>query len=287
MKQRNKARDFANRLHRQQLENAGREFWPAWRRLESARKKAREHTEKHGAGIYSDWRRHVARVTKDTGAGRCNDGSGDYYAYGTGAFGCYLGNVPDVMRAADSYRWHDYATGYYTDGFCDGVLSGGVEKVRCPRGTLYVPVASHSDWDSATYYFSDAVLVPKGASESDHSEAMREAARAADSKAEREAESEREHNDAWQAGREWADAGDDMKAARGAFLAIRKDARANGPAAPTLCGAIRNELARLARQYREAKEKREELAREWGAAWRRELWASFNDGADANVLKGA
>jgi hypothetical protein len=107
--------------------------------------------------------------------------------------------------------------------------------------------------------------------------ARNEAARAADSMAEHAAEREREYNDAWQEGSDFASLGNDIRTARREALAILAERRAvKGTDAPTLCAVIRIKVESLLSDIREAREKRDELR----DAWRPEnLQAAFNDAA--------
>lgn len=85
------------------------------------------------------------------------------------------------------------ALGYYIDGYCHETMEGHVYKIRCPRGTLYIPVTVCDGWDGVIYWMDDKYLVPKGGDEEAHEEAMKEVARDADHIAEREAEEARDH----------------------------------------------------------------------------------------------
>ncbi|MDD3885139.1 MAG: hypothetical protein PHW66_09470 [Gallionella sp.] len=84
--------------------------------------------------------------------------------------------------------------GWYSDTHYDALIVGHVCRMRCPRGTLYIPATLCTGWDGTVHYLGDAELVPKGATEEEHDRACREAARSADHYAEREAEEAREDN---------------------------------------------------------------------------------------------
>lgn len=115
-------------------------------------------------------------------------------------------------------------------------------------------------------------------------DAAKEAARAADSFAEREAEKSREYQEAFYAGTQWADLGDEVKTARRDLLAILAERRAvRDVNAPTLCKAIRAQVDSLLATISNARAKRAALA---DSVWR-DHYEAFNDGAGAVILAGA
>lgn len=279
MREHKKVIDTENRKYR--LENQARypQSWPVAGRMASYKAKAEKNP---GYERMAEWRYWVRPTIKDNGLGRCPEG---FYSYQPGAIGDYLGNVPDVMKRADAYRWHDYTTGYYTNEDYHETIAGGVERIRSSKGTHYVPVTSYSDSDITTYYMSDAVLVPKGAGEEFHKNAMREAAISADGLADGLAEKEREWNEAWAAGNAYMTAGEELLNARKAFKAIRSELKTVTPGnTPAICAAIRSRIAAIVADMSEAKENREKLRDEWSVQWRRELWPAFNDGAGERVI---
>ena len=98
----------------------------------------------------------------------------------------YVGSAYDVSQAESSRRVDH--TGWYTDSFCDGKLSGHVLQLPGKdRKCCYIPGVLHSDWDGVTIYPLDM-----------YDNAL-DAACAADGHAERQAENEREYNAKWQA----------------------------------------------------------------------------------------
>lgn len=103
-----------------------------------------------------------------------------------GQLGYVLGDAHELTRGIKY-------TGWYADNSYGGnMVVGVVVRIRCPKGTLYVPATRYTECDGETAYIADAVLVPKGSPEEDHDEAARDAARTADGYAEREAETCRE-----------------------------------------------------------------------------------------------
>jgi len=147
--------------------------------------------------------------------------------------------------------------GWYADNWQNALIVGHVVKLRSPRGTLYIPATRNTDCDGTTHYLADAERVPRGASEDEHDNACREAARSADHYAEREAEEAREDDAKWQAEQQI-----EMARARIheinqqalALLAETKPARTKKPAyGPAVCEALRTRvralLADRARQF--------------------------------------
>lgn len=93
-------------------------------------------------------------------------------------------------------------------------------------------------------------------------DAAREAARHADSLASAAAEEEREYSTAWQAGAQWADEQEAIKAARQEALAILRERRAvkGQPGFPALCKAIRAQVQSLISDIEQARAKAAKLA---------------------------
>lgn len=96
----------------------------------------------------------------------------------------------------NSYIRH---TGWYCDSLQSGVIEGHVIKLRCPKGTLYIPSTKCTEWDGVTYYLDDAYLVEKGGDEGEHANAIYEVSRTADRCAELQAEESREDDAKYQA----------------------------------------------------------------------------------------
>ena len=130
-----------------------------------------------------------------------------------------------VEHAAPSLRFAGYADelagrsvdhkGWYRDTFQDGTLRGAVYLLPGRNGeTLAVPGYADPCNDGAA--FLDFGNIQR---DIDGDAAKRSAALAADSLAERHAESEREYDTAWQAGSQWSDKGAEIAEARKAALA--------------------------------------------------------------------
>lgn len=140
--------------------------------------------------------------------------------------------------------------GWYVDSWQDALIVGHVVKLRSPRGTLYIPATRNTDCDGTTHYLADAELVPKGASEDEHDDACREAARSADHYAEREAEEARDFEARGQAEAQIEEARAEIHRVNQqalALLAETKSARQTGGAVfgPAVCEALRARVRAL------------------------------------------
>lgn len=122
-------------------------------------------------------------------------------------------------------------------------------------------------------------------------DSARDAARHADSLAQKAAELEREYQAAWQAGAQWADAQGEVTQARKEALAILTERRAakGQEAFPALCAAIRAQVESLRETIQEARERAHKLAS--GDAeplffynGDKRLREAFNEGAGESVL---
>lgn len=210
-------------------------------------------------------------------------------------------------------------TGWYADSYSDSTYRGVVLQISASRGRArFVPAYQESDsggyvvdvsqvfeadpaaeLQSARRQIGAAYWRPDMESESYWLEAAAEqaakdCARAADSMAESAAEDAREYDEAWQAGRQFEELGEDIATTRREILAILKERRAvSGVEAPTLCGVIRARVESMLNDIRANREKRAELrdsakggkpdaapdtyqARAWT------LWCAFCEGADMN-----
>jgi len=106
------------------------------------------------------------------------------------------------------------------------------------------------------------------------------------------AEQERDYQSAWQAGSRYAEAGDEIKEARKAALAILKERRAvKGMSAyPALCNAIRASVRGLISDIAERRQLRAKLSEGDGGKYLsfwpgdKRLQAAFNEGAGESVF---
>lgn len=141
------------------------------------------------------------------------------------------------------------STGWFADTYQHDVLRGAVCRMRCPRGTLYIPVTYCTGWDGTTHYLADAILVPKGAAEDEHEAAKKDAARLADGFAESEAEESREFYAKDRADEDIAQARADIHAVNKKALALVKEIK-GAEFTPDICLALRETLARYMEERR-------------------------------------
>lgn len=192
-------------------------------------------------------------------AKRKNRCTGPYYAAPTpnqpGAF-FYLDS--DFMPGL-RWQWADEVegarithTGWWSDPHGDGDRIRGI-VFRLPKGRGFL--AGWSMGESMASELSTRIYADEVA-----------AAYAADSDAESTAESEREYQSAANAGRQWAELGEEIQTARRDALAILKERRTvtystdDGKAPGALCAAIRDKVESLLSDIQEARAKRAALA---------------------------
>lgn len=143
-------------------------------------------------------------------------------------------------------------TGWYADNYQDELIVAHVCRMRCPRGTLYIPATRNTGCDGTVHYINDAELVPRGATEEQHDQACREAARSADHYAEREAEECREENAKYQAERDIEEARAEIHGINKFVLALLGEIKAAGADfTPAICTALRAEVQQYLRDRAE------------------------------------
>lgn len=244
-----------------------------------------------------DWRAHVrkplalALPETATGALRLKWAAerkgGEYFIEDTAAAGLQFIGWTDELCDHIRHR------GYYqdSDGHCD-TLRGCVYRLPSRDGKwLFVPAyregstgQRRGDWTDTNEGSAcvdlgsiDRVDIPNGCVQYwGIRDAARDAARLGDSMAERAAENEREHNDAWQAGSRWADLGEEIAETRKRALALFAEMRALGrdKRTPAICDALRRQIESMRHDIEQAREKREELKN--AQRWQPD---AFNDGA--------
>lgn len=190
-------------------------------------------------------------------------GPGDLESHGL-RFIDYSDKLLDRMRHTGWYsRFDDY----------DSTYRGCVLQLPGRKGESRF-IAAYEDSDSGAYVLDlsrGAVFVSPRETEGYEcrprdQDAARDAARAADSFAERACEEAREYDTAWQAGRRWAELKEEEAAERKAALTLAGEARALrakvGPdEAPTVCATLRREIRAAWESITKSRAKREELAR--------------------------
>ena len=186
------------------------------------------------------------------------------------AFGLrHVGNVEAESHGGRNAFSNRDSCGWYTDPYGDvfrdgtGLVWGVVYQLPARNGCARF-VAGYQFGgqdggpclDLGNVYESESM---RGAdcAPTDHDDA-RDAARAADSMAERAAEQEREYQTAWALGRAYDDARQEALEARTAALALLKERRAAkakaGGLLPAICAAIRDSVAGHVETIREARD---------------------------------
>ncbi|MGE0211829.1 MAG: hypothetical protein AB7S41_09060, partial [Parvibaculaceae bacterium] len=150
-------------------------------------------------------------------------------------------------------------TGWYTedDGLNDETL----------RGIVYqLPTRKHRE--RFAYGYADPNNDGAAFLSFDPCDSKEDAARWADQLAERVAESERDYNRAWQAGRKYEDLGDTIEKLRADARALVREMKAARLAKltgwPRICAALQSTLQDLRDQSRKAFERREQLLSDYG-----------------------
>jgi hypothetical protein len=207
----------------------------------------------------------------------------------------FVGYADEVATRNYNYAYGIDHTGWFTDDDGTGAkLRGVVYQLPARKGKPqyiagYIDSENFDDTGGARLYLNTIYEGEKGgaAEGASYDKTAREVARHADSIAEKQAEEEREYNEAWRAGSDYAEELQGIKETRRACLelisAIKKE-RARG-AAPVICNALREQVKAHLRIIGKAKKHAAELwddyehLRNPRNAWRAHLWAAFADGA--------
>ena len=189
-----------------------------------------------------------------------------------------MGSAYDILNEL-TYNYRG-ALGYYVDGYQDETITGHVFKLRCSRGTFYIPVTICSGWDGVTYWMDDKWLVSKASDEDDHKEAMKDVARDADSIAEREAEEARDYWAKDQAEHEIGEKGEEIDEIKKSIAdAVRdlqhmkKKARKNTAHSHmseedmSICGRIIDDIREYVRDRQKLRKRIEKLNDEYWIIW--------------------
>ena len=140
--------------------------------------------------------------------------------------------------------------GWFTDQWQEDVIRGSVCRIRTSQGTLYVPVTGCTGWDGTIHYIADAERVPRGSSEEDHAEAIRDAAARADRLAKLEAEEARDASIKDQAEQGIEAERESITAARAKLHALAVELRTAPALPPALCLAITEAIREARKQVR-------------------------------------
>ena len=184
---------------------------------------------------YCDWRNNVARPFKKSHpAGRWSDdkpanhAGRAYYVDDLSKSGLRLvGDAADILphRAAGCCNW-------YADNHQDAVIRSAVLQLPARNGApRYIPATYCTDWDGATCYPLDWY------------DTQEEAARAAASYAEQEAEQSRDFYARDRAEQDTAEAREEIHRINAEALALMREIKKQGRAfSPAICQALRGQL---------------------------------------------
>jgi hypothetical protein len=171
------------------------------------------------------------------------------------------GNVGELRDEGSRVIDH---TGWYCDAFQDATVYGVVLQLPARKGKpTYIPGIAWSQVDGVSCYPNDI------------HDNLRECARAADHIAEKLGESEREYQEAWQAGSEAASCQGNSDSCRKKIVGLISDLRkvrrgelepALQPALGNLCDVIRGKVADILAEMYRARERRDELRRDYGSS---------------------
>lgn len=135
-------------------------------------------------------------------------------------------------------------TGYFADIYESSVIRGAVVKLRTCKGVYYIPATYCTEWDGVTLHIKDAEIVAKGATEDEHEEAKKEAARSSDHYAEKEAEQAREECEKDAAEQRCEEYREEAKQCRESVRELIKEIRQHGAFSPAICATLRKEIRR-------------------------------------------
>jgi len=203
-------------------------------------------------------------------------------------------------------------TGWFVDNDQNEVVRGVVFQIA-GRGRKPLFIAGYEDWNNGKADSNGPVCLDFGTifegeapewnvkyrywswtdSAKDH-DGAREAARRADSIAERVGEQERAYQAAWQAGNRYGQLSEEVKTTRRSIIAAIKELRVARSALNndqskygTLCGLVRSKVESMLEDIREARGEMEKLkSGEYVSEWlpgfypSKELQAAFNEGAN-------
>jgi len=140
--------------------------------------------------------------------------------------------------------------GWFADSFQSDVIRGSVTRIRGARFTLYVPVTGCTGWDGTVHYMADAERVPRGSSEEDHEQAIRDAAATADRCAELEAEQARDDSTKDQAEQAIEAERENIREARAAVHALAAELRTTPALPPAICATLTGAIKTSREQVR-------------------------------------
>jgi hypothetical protein len=241
----------------------------------------------------------IAAARKDVAAGKTRYLSSLPHGYGSSGkpFAAYGSNHMRFIETPSvaGLRFVGYAdkvagirhTGWYVQNDdCSETVRGVVFRMAARDGSERFVGGYQDPWNGSAD--SDGLVCLDF---SDIRDNEGDAAYAADSIAERMAESSREYNAAWHAGSRYADLGEEIESSRETIKALLAERRAAKAARlltyPTICETIRRSVRNALGDIREAQAERRKLREgdyvsEWLPGFytgNRDLLAAFNEGA--------
>ncbi len=210
----------------------------------------------------------------------------------------FVGFADEIAKRHGWTRTIDHK-GWFADAFQDSVMRGCVYQLPADREgrPRYVPAyreggegrrgwSDQSGQDGAAVVFlADIELGERGGEEGEEAggidPGLWQAAKIADSLAERAAEESREWAEASQAGFQYAEKLEEAAEERRAFLALRAEIKGEAarPDGSAVCATIRAALAEHVRTWRKRKAEAFELRETWLSGWRGDLRSAFAESA--------
>ena len=198
--------------------------------------------------------------------------------------------------------------GWYADSYQETTYRGAVLQMPARDGcaSYIAAYASSNDcavgrknWDVKAFVLDldgHAFIGKRGGCYGEYEQATRDAALAADGFAERDAEDGRDYDEAWRAGAEYRDVGEEITEARKTVIVLIREIKAtrkareelseagkagfDDSASPTICAVLRAKIAAYISSIRVAQARREKLKDSVLSKYH----AAFNEGADEMVF---
>jgi len=190
-----------------------------------------------------------------------------------------VGYADELVRSIRHNGWYADSS----EGATGSLYRGIVVQLPARNGaTQFLAGYESADSDGVLLDMSRGVF--EGDAEGD--DAKHEAALAADSFAEHNAEEARDYDSAWQAGSRYAQTLEEIESTRDKIRSLIHEAQHARQAdlfeasTPNICEAIRNTIASKLRSMYKLREERDELREN---VWHK-YYAAFNDGAGSQVL---
>ena len=191
-------------------------------------------------------------------------------------------------------------TGWFTDSHGqDETVRGVVYQMTTRNGELRFVPGYGDPWnDVAACVSFDEIFTESYSDQMDcedykDSQAVRDCAYRADGIAEKMAESERDYQEAWQAGSEYAYKVEEIQSLREKVWSLLREIKAfrlvrNGDSMPAICNTLRTAIGGCLDDINTLREERDKLLKEW-SGWRfdygRKMESAFREGANLPQLE--